>query len=137
MYSSAGVLIGDTENLKLPQIKSNVGYWAQGRTGVSKENEENPLKKEEKVKSREPTNSTHIWHQVLELNPGHIGGRCMLTTAQGMIDFGSVSRFILWLIKPDNNIAITLLLSTLDHLKTAVTFKTKLYTGVSNAINRK
>ena len=29
---------------------------------------------------REPTtNSTHIWHQTWELNPGHIGGRGVLS----------------------------------------------------------
>ena len=28
--------------------------------------------------SREPTNSAHLWHQVRESNPGHIGGRRVL-----------------------------------------------------------
>ena len=31
-------------------------------------------KKNLSVQSREPTNSTHIWRQVWESNPGHIGG---------------------------------------------------------------
>lgn len=54
-----------------------------------------------------------------------------LNTAQGMIDFGYVSRFILC-GSLSLTIAKTLLLSTVDHLKTAVTFNTKLCTtGVS------
>ena len=28
---------------------------------------------------REPTNSTHIWHRVWKSNPGHIGGRRLLS----------------------------------------------------------
>ena len=28
--------------------------------------------------SREPTNSAHLWRQVRESNPGHIGGRRVL-----------------------------------------------------------
>ena len=31
------------------------------------------------VQSREPTNSTHIWRWVWESNPGHIGGRRVLS----------------------------------------------------------
>ena len=31
------------------------------------------------VQSREPTNSTHIWRRVWESNPGHIGGRRVLS----------------------------------------------------------
>ena len=31
------------------------------------------------VQSREPTNSTHIWRQVWESNPGHIGGGQVLS----------------------------------------------------------
>ena len=54
-----------------------------------------------------------------------------LTTAQGMIDSGYVSPFILC-GSLSLTIAITLLLSTANHLKTAVTFNTKLCTtGVS------
>ena len=30
------------------------------------------------VQSREPTNSAHLWRQVRESNPGHIGGRRVL-----------------------------------------------------------
>ena len=28
---------------------------------------------------REPTNSTHLWHRIWESNPGHIGGRRVLS----------------------------------------------------------
>ena len=31
------------------------------------------------MQSREPTNSTHIWRRIWELNPGHIGGRRVLS----------------------------------------------------------
>ena len=31
------------------------------------------------VQSREPTNSIHIWHRVRKSNPGHIGGRQVLS----------------------------------------------------------
>ena len=53
------------------QIKSNVGFLRRGETGVPGENLS--------VQRREPTNSTHIWRRVWESNPGHIGGRRVLS----------------------------------------------------------
>ena len=64
--SSAGALIGDTVNWK-----SKVGFLRRGESGVPGENLS--------VQSREPTNSTHIWRRVRESNPGHIGGRRVLS----------------------------------------------------------
>ena len=51
------------------QIKSNqmsnIGFWWDGET-LS-------------WQSRERANSIHIWHQVRKSNPGHIGGRQVLS----------------------------------------------------------
>ena len=52
--------------------KSNVGFWREGKI-------EGPAEKPLSVQSREPTNSTHIWRQVWESNPGHIGWRRVLS----------------------------------------------------------
>ena len=53
------------------QIKSNVGFWERGKA-------EYPEKNLSKQKG-ESTNSAHLWHRVRELNPGHIGGRRVLS----------------------------------------------------------
>jgi len=37
------------------------------------------LEKNLSEQSRKPTNSVHIWRQVWESNPGHIGGRWALS----------------------------------------------------------
>ena len=50
---------------------SNVGFWGEGKP----ENPEKNLSEQ----SREPTNSTHIWRRVEESNPGHIGGKRVLS----------------------------------------------------------
>ena len=50
------------------QIKSSIGFLIRGETRSTRE-------KNLSWQSREPTNSIHIWHQVWESNPGHIGGR--------------------------------------------------------------
>ena len=71
--STAGALIGDTVNSKqqLTQIKSNGGLLRRVETRVPGENLS--------VQRREPTNSTHIWRWIWESNPGHIGGRRVLS----------------------------------------------------------
>ena len=51
----------------------NVGFWGEGKTGV-------PGEKPRRAKETEPTtNSTHIWRRRRDLNPGHIGGRRVLS----------------------------------------------------------
>jgi len=57
--------------MKSIQIKSNVGFWWEGKPEY--------LGKNLSWQSREPTNSIHIWHRVQKLNPGHIGGRQVLS----------------------------------------------------------
>ena len=73
--SSAWALIGDTVNFywnyQLTQIKSNAGFLRRGETGLPGENLS--------VQRREPTNSAHIWLRIWESNPGHIGGRRVLS----------------------------------------------------------
>jgi len=69
-------LIGDTANWnqRSTQIKSSqVKCWflRRGETGAPGEYLS--------VQSREPTNSTHIWRRIWESNPGHIGGRRVLS----------------------------------------------------------
>ena len=53
------------------QIKSNVGFWWGGKP-------EFPWKNLS-WQSTGPTNSIHIWHRVRKSNPGHIGGRQVLS----------------------------------------------------------
>ena len=67
--SSTRALIGDTvnSNQQLTQMKSNVSFLREGKTGVPGENLS--------VQRREPTNSSRIWRRVWESNPGHIDGR--------------------------------------------------------------
>ena len=55
--------------MKVNQVKCR--FLRRGETGVPGENLS--------VQSREPTNSTHIWRRVWESNPGHIGGRRVLS----------------------------------------------------------
>ena len=51
----------------------NVGFWREGKTGV-------PGEKNFSDQGRGPTtNSTHTWRRVRESNPGHIGGRRVLS----------------------------------------------------------
>ena len=57
-------------NYKSNQIKSNIGFWERGKA-------EYPEKNLSEQKG-ESTNSAHLWRQVWELNPGHIGGRRVL-----------------------------------------------------------
>ena len=48
-------------------------FEERGKTGVS-------AKKTLRTKEKEPTtNSTHIWRRRLDLNPGHIAGRRVLS----------------------------------------------------------
>ena len=55
------------------------------------------------VQSRESTNSTHIWRQVWETTPGHIGGRRVLSplrhvcSTQGVGEM-ELTRLITWLL---------------------------------------
>ena len=53
------------------QIKSNVGFWGEGKPQYPDKNRSE--------RSREPTNSTHIWCQVWESNPGLTGWRQVLS----------------------------------------------------------
>ena len=73
--SKAGALIGDTVQCKLKLTmnanQANCWFLRRGETGVHGENLS--------VQSRVPTNSTHIWRQVWESNPGHIVGRRVLS----------------------------------------------------------
>ena len=59
--------------LKLTINTNQVKWWflRRGETGVPGENLS--------VQRREPTNSTHISRQIWESNPGHIGGRRVLS----------------------------------------------------------
>ena len=61
--------------IKLNYKKSNVGFWFL----VRGENWSTYQGKNLPEQSREPTNSTHVWHQLLESNPGHIVGRRVLS----------------------------------------------------------
>ena len=50
----------------------NAGFWGEGKAEF--------LEKNLSEQGREPTtNSTHIWSQSRDLNPGHIGGRLALS----------------------------------------------------------
>ena len=55
--------------MKANQVKG--WFLRREETGVPGENLS--------VQSREPTNSTHIWRRVRESNPGHTGGRRVLS----------------------------------------------------------
>ena len=50
----------------------NVGFWGEGTIGV-------PGEKLLGARREPTTNSTHIWRQFLESNPGHTGGRRALS----------------------------------------------------------
>ena len=54
-----------------PQIKSNVGFWWEGKPEYPGKNIS--------WQSRGPANSIHIWHRVRKSNPGHIAGRQVLS----------------------------------------------------------
>ena len=54
------------------------------------------------VQRREPTNSTHPWRQIWESNPGHIGGRRVLSwlrhpcTAKNLIFYSDIYTRVFW-----------------------------------------
>ena len=55
-----------TNQTESQQIKSNVGFWWEGKTGSTRE-------KNLKEQNREPTNLIHIWERVRKSNPRHCG----------------------------------------------------------------
>ena len=54
-------------------------FWGAGKPEYSERN----LSEQ----SREPTNSTHIWRRIWESNPGHVGGRRVLSLHLPIFDF--------------------------------------------------
>ena len=77
------LLIGETGiQINTNQINSNVGFWWEGKTGV-------PVGK---TSRRVEKQITHIWRQIRESNPGHVGGgpvlsplRRLLPVTRGML----------------------------------------------------
>ena len=64
---------GYSSTLFLIELESgNVGFWGEGKARV-------PGEKLSKQRREPTTNSTHIWHQHQDLNPGHIGGEQALS----------------------------------------------------------